>query len=329
MVTDSLPRNPVYSRYHCGVWEFKGFAHADAGNYAEAENDYMTALQIADKFDLRDAKIEIFYDLAKLYEQWGRHQDQFLYQANYLNLKDSLLSFRQISSMDEIRFIGDLRKVENKLEETGRRSERMRRSLIAVGVLLILAVAAIWFTVWLIRRLKRSNRTLYAKNQEVFKAQEEERELRMRYEREISELRDQLGKPDIAPPPANKKYKGSNLTEESKQTIAYKIREIFENSPEIYSTGFSSDKLAELVGENYKYVSQVINEKWNLNFNQLLNKYRIREACKRLMDREQYGHLTFEALAASVGFNSRSTFAAQFKAVTGLTPSQYVSESRK
>ncbi len=327
-VTDSLPNNEAYSRYHCGAWEFKGFVHADAGQFPEAEATFKKALDIANKFDLKDAKIEIFYDLADLYKKWNRPEKQFIYQANYLNLKDSLLSFRQISSMDEIRFIGDLRKVENKLAETGRRNERMRRSLIIVGVLLLLTVIGIWFTIWFIRKLKRTTRTLYAKNQEVFKAQEEERSLRIRYEKEIADLRERLGKPEVAPTPVQK-YKGSNLTEEAKCTIADKIRDIFETSSEIYSSGFSSDKLAELVGENYKYISQVINEKWGLNFNQLLNKYRIREACNRLMDHERYGHLTFEALAASVGFNSRSTFATQFKAVTGLTPSQYVSESKK
>lgn len=328
MVTDRLPNNEVYSRYCCGAWEFKGFAYTDAGRFPEAEVAFKTALDIANEFDLRDAKIEIFYDLADLYKKWKRPEDHFLYQANYLNLKDSLLSFRQISSMDEIRFIGDLRKVENKLKETGLHNERMRRSLIAVGVVLILTVIGIWFAIWFIRKLKRTTRSLYAKNQEVFKAQEEERALRIRYEKEIADLRDRLGKPEVTPVTVQK-YKGSNLTEEAKCVIADKIRDIFENSAEIYSPGFSSDKLAELVGENYKYISQVINEKWGLNFNQLLNRYRIREACNRLMDRERYGHLTFEALAASVGFNSRSTFAAQFKAVTGLTPSQYISESKK
>lgn len=209
MVTDRLPENEAYSRYHCGSWEFRGFVNTEADRFPQAEADFKKALEIAEKYDLRDAKIEIFYDLANLYQKWNRPEQHLVYQANYLNLKDSLLSFRQISSMDEIRFIGDLRKVENQLEETGRRNERMHRVLIACGLLLLVAVAIIWFTIWFIRKLKRTNRTLYTKNQEVFRTQEEERELRLRYEKEIAEMRERLGSNDTPPAPAPK-YKGSN-----------------------------------------------------------------------------------------------------------------------
>ena len=72
-----------------------------------------------------------------------------------------------------------------------------------------------------------------------------------------------------------------------------------------------------------KKVSQVINEKAGCNFNNLINEYRIKEACRRMNDTEQYGKYTIEAISTSVGFKSRSTFLLQFKRVTGLTPSEY------
>jgi AraC-like DNA-binding protein len=84
-----------------------------------------------------------------------------------------------------------------------------------------------------------------------------------------------------------------------------------------------------LSGSKYKYVSQVINEYYQQNFNTFLNSYRIKEACKRLGDLEHYGNYTIEAISESVGFKSRSTFVSSFKRITGLTPSQYQRLARK
>jgi AraC-like DNA-binding protein len=96
-----------------------------------------------------------------------------------------------------------------------------------------------------------------------------------------------------------------------------------DNSDEIFSPDFSLERLAMLSGSKYKYVSQVINEHYQQNFNNFLNSYRIKEACKRMGDVEGYGNYTIEAISESVGFKSRSTFVASFKRITGLTPSQY------
>ena len=102
-----------------------------------------------------------------------------------------------------------------------------------------------------------------------------------------------------------------------------KIQQILANSKVIFDTDFSLQKLADLTETSYKKVSQVINEKAGCNFNNLINEYRVKEACRRMNDTEQYGKYTIEAISTSVGFKSRSTFLLQFKRVTGLTPSEY------
>lgn len=54
-----------------------------------------------------------------------------------------------------------------------------------------------------------------------------------------------------------------------------------------------------------------------------INEYRIREACRRLLDDENYGNITFSAIGESVGFSSQVSFNRTFKKVTGITPSLY------
>ena len=102
-----------------------------------------------------------------------------------------------------------------------------------------------------------------------------------------------------------------------------------DNSDEIFSPEFSLERLAMLSESKSKYVSQVINEYYEQNFNNFLNSYRIKEACKRMGDIANYGNYTIEAISESVGFKSRSTFVSSFKRITGLTPSQYQRIARK
>lgn len=102
-----------------------------------------------------------------------------------------------------------------------------------------------------------------------------------------------------------------------------------ENNEEIFQPGFSIERLASLVSSKYRYVSQVIHERFDCNFNTFLNEYRIKEACKRMNDTEHYGNLTIEAISSGVGFKSRTSFVTSFKRFTGLTPSEYQAQAKR
>ncbi len=86
-----------------------------------------------------------------------------------------------------------------------------------------------------------------------------------------------------------------------------------------------------MVGAKYWEVSQTINDVFQKNFARVVAEYRIKEACRRISDREQYGQLTIEAIAQSVGFRSRTSFSKVFKDFTGLTPTMYkkIADSRE
>ena len=68
---------------------------------------------------------------------------------------------------------------------------------------------------------------------------------------------------------------------------------------------------------------QVIHEKWGENFNSFLNSYRIKEACRRLAA-PQYDSITIEAIAAQLGYSSRTYFSAVFKKVVGMSAAEYI-----
>lgn len=105
------------------------------------------------------------------------------------------------------------------------------------------------------------------------------------------------------------------------------IRERLQESMEIHyayrNPELSLPALAQMLSTNSSYLSRVINEEFNSNFNAFINTYRIREACE-LLQAGVAQNQTLEAIGHQVGFSTRASFHAAFKKITGLTPGIYV-----
>ena len=198
----------------------------------------------------------------------------------------------------------------------------LNRSVVISDSLLTLAVIILITVIVVVknRRLTALNKELYNKNQDILRAESQERQRRKSYEEEI---RRKAVEPDDQESSAMKKYKGSRLTDDVKQYIDGRIIDLTDNSDEIYSSDFSLERMAQLIGVPPKHVSQVINERYQCNFNSFINRYRIHEACRRINDEAHYGNYTLEDISKSVGFKARSSFIVTFKAFTGMTPSEY------
>ena len=81
-------------------------------------------------------------------------------------------------------------------------------------------------------------------------------------------------------------------------------------------------ELAEKVGLHQKHLSFLINQYSGKNFFNFINEYRVKKAQELLTD-NNFSHLSFLGIAFESGFNSKATFNASFKKITGKTPSQY------
>ena len=301
----------------------KGKVNAMKGDYRSAVNDILQAEKIAVDLEMKDCKLEAYGLLAHYYRQLGDHDSREHYYDQYTLLKDTLNNYQQLASVNEMEFRNELKSMEQEMTDMRHHREVMTMvTLVSLGFLLVLLVL-----LYLVYRknvdLTRSNQSLYQKNVEMLQAEEEER--RMRRQLHSKEPASVAEEPEPAAEMADDepKYKSSHLNDEDKAQLLASILEVMETSDEIYSPDFSLERLAMLAHSRYKYVSQVINEHYQQNFNTFLNSYRIKEACKRMRDVGQYGNYTIEAISESVGFKSRSTFVASFKRITGLTPSQY------
>jgi AraC-like DNA-binding protein len=118
------------------------------------------------------------------------------------------------------------------------------------------------------------------------------------------------------------KYQKSSLSEENKELILSKIKREMEGNTYFTNNLASLSGLAKQINESSHHVSQVINEKLNKNFFELLAGYRVDHA-KKLIQMDKDSKLTVEELADLVGYNSKSSFNNAFKTITAQTPSEY------
>lgn len=80
--------------------------------------------------------------------------------------------------------------------------------------------------------------------------------------------------------------------------------------------------LTKLLGTNRTYLSLLINQEFGLNFNQFINKYRIEEACKLLLQPEN-DELTVKEIGEKCGFSTYPSFIRWFREYYETTPGAY------
>ncbi len=91
---------------------------------------------------------------------------------------------------------------------------------------------------------------------------------------------------------------------------------------------YSARQLAADLKTNTRYVSAVINLRFQQNYSALVNEYRIREALYMLID-HRYEDKKIEEIARMVGFANRQSFYAAFFRMKGMTPREYRLQNTK
>ena len=80
------------------------------------------------------------------------------------------------------------------------------------------------------------------------------------------------------------------------------------------------EKIAAGMNTNKSTLSKLINDKFGMNFRQLMNSYRVKEAMEIFA---RNNDISMEELKKASGFKSISTFTSSFSRFTGCTPGEY------
>ncbi len=120
------------------------------------------------------------------------------------------------------------------------------------------------------------------------------------------------------------KYDTTSLTEINVEEIKNNLTKLFEEEKIYLDEELRLNSVASQFKISPNQLSRIINESYQMNFNEFVNSFRIKEAEKLLvLDKKQ----SVISIAFEVGFNSKATFNSQFLKIKNMTPSEFRKKS--
>jgi len=104
------------------------------------------------------------------------------------------------------------------------------------------------------------------------------------------------------------------------ERVAQRLEALMKEEKMYRDANLTLEKLAKKLSVSKYFLSQMLNDNLNKSYHELITEYRIEDASELLRTSE---HLTLEAIAYDIGFNSKSSFFSAFKKLKGTTPSKF------
>lgn len=333
-------RKKLEPKYQCFAYQEIHTAY-EVLQMPDSALKYMELCDVtARRYNLQHMFAATLKSLSEFYNNRGDVVMSNNYKSRYLDIMDSIYDMRRFGVVKNSLFTYEVEKTTREISGLKEREEqrlqtiRQQRTVMSAVTIAAIVTAVLLIIVWRQKyRLRRSYADLYSVNRNFVDSQERltarlrsANEALQERDNVISSLKNELGRTATSSTELlseTPKYLSSNLGEQQRLELAEKIQNVMENTDVFCNCDFSLDTLAEIVGSNKKYVSQVINDTFGKSFNNYINPYRIHLAQCRFADTEHYGNLTMKAVAESVGFKSYSSFVNVFRKVTGISPSLY------
>ncbi|SHK90514.1 helix-turn-helix domain-containing protein [Chryseobacterium polytrichastri] len=103
----------------------------------------------------------------------------------------------------------------------------------------------------------------------------------------------------------------------------------FEDKKDFTQKGLTINKLANQMGTNSNYLSQVINDCKGMNFNKYLSELRINYITNLLFENKEYLKYGIETLAKECGIASRQNFSDLFYELNGIRPTDFIRKRKQ
>ncbi|WP_090603898.1 helix-turn-helix domain-containing protein [Parapedobacter koreensis] len=280
------------------IYDGLGRVHLAKQQYGLADSCFQRALAIAEASGFPNLKISVYKNLAHYHQLTGNEEGYHQYNEKYLReIGDDAARHRKYA--DNI-----LARIQQKVLEL---SATNRMLGIAAAAFIVLAGLSMGMY---IRRQRKNQR---------------------RYKDVISRLRSARTQA-LAVVPATVETSSDRdkdlMPESTKQELLRKL-EHFESSQQFTERNISIAVLAGKMKTNTKYLSYIINNYRNKDFNSYINELRINYIISKIGADNRYLNYKISYLAEECGFATHSQFTTVFRNITGLSPSTFLTYLKK
>lgn len=252
---------------------------------------------------------------AQYYRQTGQTDKAKECEIRTLVMRDSLYNARNMTMISDLeqdlitsRYNTELRESQLQQEVLQEKNTRQMALIFVMGISSLIIITLLLFLLYKRRKLNECRYDLIVKD--------------------IKDTPSPTPEPpvsaDVTPTPPSAKEDDGILLE-----LHGRIQSYMASCPDIYSPGFSIDDMSQALQVPSKQLSRAINLHAGKNFSLFLSDYRIREACRILLNADPDNRPTIEAVAEKVGYRSRSHFSRTFKSVTGLTTTDFLRQTQR
>ena len=318
---DSVVGSGDFSRYECSAPPGLMARYYEKINMPDSQLVYLDRVwELVEADNDPQPKAECARWLMNYHTKYGNLAEARKYQVEYLKLTDSLVNLQQFLSVGANHQQSQIALKGEEINILNREASYHKVIIAVVASLLSLAIVFIVVIVYQKKRLDAAYRALFEKDRRLMSMLDEQQACEPACDSAngISHTTD---------------AGGCDTMEEGRNRDLYdRIVKLMETTRDYLNPDFGLGNLVSMAGSNVAYVSKAVKQYSGLNVPSFINEYRIREACRRILDEANFGNITFAAIGESVGFSSQVSFNRAFKKVTGLTPSLYqkmVSDKRR
>lgn len=255
---------------------------------------------------------DLLLKLSECHEMNGQSAPALACYKQYKVETDSLFNIEKERVANELRIKYQTERAQNEAKQSKLELLEKEKSMQTFFFLFLIVLISFSLLYYLFYKKQKLYKAIVRQNQEAILRERLLKEQIFSMEREKNEI--------LSENISSNKY-ASSLTEAKKNELFHKLETLMTEQHIYRDNLLTKDKVAELLGSNRTYLSQIINEQTGKSFTQYINDYRIQDAVRLLSDPDN--QIPLKTLSVELGFNSSTTFYKQFQAATGMTPSQY------
>lgn len=297
------------------IYMMKGAVSIDLGFYDEANQYLMQAKKINSLINDLESSLFLYDKLSTLKQLTGDYQAAFEYLSNIVDLKDQKFASTSLDSLNQAVIKFQLNEEMLRLENTAIEYEKLiQQRVFGIALILLLGIG-LSITLVLNNRKKALIEKLFSN---------------YKTERQAESDTQTKGKKSLISPSnnsSNNVFEKLFFINKSKGSIPSEHQDLFNQigtvvlEEELFrDTELTLVKLAKRVNSNTTYVSEAINSNLGMRFNSFLNRIRIHEAQKIMLEQDE----PIDRVMRMSGYRNRSTFYRAFQAETGLTPREFI-----